>query len=77
MPLDTKRLPQFGEGVLELRERFDGNAYRLVYVIALRKAVYVLHAFMKKSTSGIGLPKQDVALIEARVKRARNLDAED
>ena len=77
MPLDTKRLAQFGDGVLELRERFDGNAYRLIYVIALRQAIYVLHAFMKKSTSGIGLPKQDVALIEARVRRARNLDAED
>ena len=76
MPLGSKRLPQFGEGLLELRERFYGNAYRLIYVVALRKTIYVLHAFMKKSTSGIGLPKQDVALIEARVKRARSLDAE-
>ena len=32
MPLDTRPLPQFGAGVLELRERFDGNAYRLMYV---------------------------------------------
>ena len=77
MPLDTKPLPQFGAGILELRERYDGNAYRLIYVVALRKAVYVLHAFTKKSKSGIGLPKHDVALIEARLKRARALDAED
>jgi phage-related protein len=76
-PLDTKPLRQFGPGVLELRERFDGNAFRLVYVVALRKAVYVLHAFMKKSTSGIGLPKPDAALIEARLKRARELDREE
>ena len=53
MPIDTKPLPRFGPGVLELRERFDGNAYRLMYVVALRKAVYVLHTFMKKSKSGI------------------------
>lgn len=77
MPLDTKPLPGIGPGVLELRERFDGNAFRTLYVVSLRKAVYVLHAFMKKSKSGIALPKPDAALIEARLKRARILDAED
>jgi phage-related protein len=76
-PLDTKALPQFGSGVYELRESFDSNAYRVMYVVALRKAIYVLHAFMKKSKSGIGLPKPDAELIELRLKRARVLDAED
>jgi phage-related protein len=75
-PLDMKPLPQFGGGVFELRERFDGNAYRVMYVVALRKAVYVLHAFMKKSKSGIGLPKADAELINLRLKRAQALDAE-
>lgn len=63
--------------MLELRERFDSNAYRLMYVVALKKAVYVLHAFMKKSKSGIALPKPDADTIEARLKRARVLDEED
>jgi phage-related protein len=76
-PLDTKPLPQIGSGVFELRERFDSNAYRVMYVVALRKAVYVLHAFMKKSKSGIGLPKPDAELIEARLRRAQTLDRED
>ncbi len=76
-PLDARALPQFGSGVFELRERFDGNAYRLVYVVVLRKAIYVLHAFMKKSTSGIGLPKRDTDLIGQRLKRAQRLDTED
>jgi phage-related protein len=76
-PLDTKPLPQFGGGVFELRERFDGNAYRVMYVVALRKAVYVLHAFMKKSKSGIGVPKPEAELIELRLKRAQALDAEN
>jgi phage-related protein len=74
-PLDVKPLPQFGGGVC--CERFDRNAYRLMYVVNLRRAVYVLHAFMKKSKSGIGMPKPDAELIEARLKRARALDAED
>src|SRR5208337_2112715 len=73
-PLDMKPLMQFGAGVFELRERFDKNAYRLVYVVNLKKAVYVLHAFMKKSKSGIGLPKPDAELIETRLKRAHTLD---
>lgn len=76
-PLEMKPLTQFGTGVFELRERFDKNAYRLVYVVSLKRAIYVLHAFIKKSKSGIGLPKQDAELIETRLKRAHAVDAED
>jgi phage-related protein len=45
-------------------------------VLNLRKALYVLHAFMKNSKSGIALPKPDAELI-ARLRRARELDAEN
>jgi phage-related protein len=76
-PLDMKPLPQFGGGVYELRESFDGDAYRTVYVVNLGKALYVLHAFIKKSKSGIGLPKPDKELIETRLRRARELDAKE
>jgi phage-related protein len=75
-PLDMKPVPQFGTGVHELRDRFEGDAYRLMYVVNLGKALYVLHAFKKKSKSGIGLPKPDARLIEARLRRARELDTE-
>ncbi len=71
---DAKALTQFGAGVLELRESFDTNAYRLVYVVKLKHGIYVLHAFMKKSASGIGLPKRDAELVAARLKRAREMD---
>ena len=77
VPHDMKPLPKFGTGVSELREQFDKNAYRLMYVVNLKKAVYVLHVFMKKSKSGIGIPKADAELIEVRLKRARVLDAKD
>jgi phage-related protein len=73
---DTKALPQFGAGVYELREAFETNAYRLMYVVRLKSTVYVLHAFMKKSKSGIGLPKSDVRLIETRLKRAIEMEKE-
>src|ERR1700737_4348734 len=48
IPRDIKPLRHFGAGVFELRERFERNAFRLVYVMNLKKAIYVLHAFMKK-----------------------------
>ena len=76
IPEDTKALPQFGGGVFELREQFDRNAYRLVYVVKLKKAIYVLHVFTKKSKSGISLPKPDAAVITSRLKRAFEIDAE-
>jgi len=72
-----KPLPQFGAGVFDLRERFDRNAHRLMYVVNLRKALYVLHALMKKSKSGMGLPKPDAELIPVRLQPARIRDAED
>jgi phage-related protein len=74
-PLDFKPLARFGSGVFELRERFEKDADRLVYVVKLRKAIYVLHAFIKKSKFGIELPKPDAELIEARLKRAYATDA--
>jgi len=61
----------------ELREQFERNAYRLMYVVKLRKAIYVLHVFMKKSKSGIGLPKPDAEVIRARLRRAVETDLEN
>ncbi|MGH9378153.1 MAG: type II toxin-antitoxin system RelE/ParE family toxin [Terriglobia bacterium] len=76
-PLDMKPLSQFDNGVYELREQFDRNAYRLIHVVNLKRAIYVLHAFMKKSKSGIGIPKPDRKLIQARLKQAHDIDVED
>ena len=73
-PDAMKPMPQFGGGVFELREQFEGNAYRLMYVVKLRKAVYVLDVFMKKSTFGIGLLKHDRERIRARYQRAVEMD---
>ncbi|MEL6137889.1 MAG: type II toxin-antitoxin system RelE/ParE family toxin [Cyanobacteria bacterium J06626_23] len=66
-----------GAGVLEIVESFDGDTYRAVYTIKLADVVYVLHAFQKKSKRGISTPNQDIQLIEARLKRAREHYAEN
>jgi phage-related protein len=69
---DAKPLKGFkGAGVLEIVEDFDGDTYRAVYTVKFEGIVYVLHAFQKKSKHGIATPKQDMDLIEARLKRAK------
>lgn len=69
---DAKPLKGFkGAVVLEVVENFDGDTYRAVYTVKFEGVVYVLHAFQKKSKRGIATPKQDIELIEARLKRAK------
>lgn len=60
-----------GSGVLELVESHDGNAYRAVYTVRFEAVVYVLHAFQKKSPSGIRTAKRDVVLVSDRLKAAQ------
>ena len=57
-----------GAAVIEVRESYDGNAYRAVYTVRYADAVYVLHAFQKKSKRGTATPKADIDLIETRLK---------
>ena len=59
-----------GAGVLEVVEDHDGDTYRAVYTVRFAEVVYVLHCFQKKSKSGIATPKQDIDLIDARLKTA-------
>jgi len=60
-----------GAGVLEVVDDFDGDTFRAVYTVRFAGAVYVLHAFQKKSKSGIATPHHEIALIEQRLKRAK------
>ncbi len=65
-----------GAGVLEVVEGFDGDTYRAVYTVRFATAVYVLHAFKKKSKSGIATPKHEVDLIRERLKMAERHNAQ-
>lgn len=57
-----------GSGVYELVEGHLGDTFRAVYTVHVGDAVHVLHAFQKKSKSGIATPQPDVALVEKRLK---------
>ncbi len=68
----AKPLKGFGDaGVLEIVDDFDGDTFRAVYTVRFAKAVYVLHAFQKKSKHGAATPKAELDLIAQRLKRAK------
>jgi phage-related protein len=60
-----------GAGVLEVVDDFDGDTFRAVYTVRFAGALYVLHAFQKKSKSGVATPRHEVELIEQRLRRAK------
>lgn len=49
MPTDFKPMNTVGSGVMEIRLREEGGAYRVIYTAKIADAVYVLHVFQKKS----------------------------
>ena len=59
-----------GPGVMEIVSAFHSDTYRAVYTVNIGDVIYVLHAFQKKSKSGIATPKEDIELIKTRFKKA-------
>jgi len=67
----TKMMKGLGCGVYEVIEDHRGDTYRAVYTVKFEKNVYVLHAFQKKSKSGIKTPKEIINTITKRLKQVR------
>ena len=69
--VDAKPLKGFGgAGVLEVVEDHQGDTFRAVYTVKFAGAVYVLHAFQKKSKKGAATPKAELDLVRKRLKAA-------
>ena len=67
----AKPLKGFGGArVMEIVERDRSGTYRAVYTVQFADAVYVLHAFQKKSKRGIATSRQDIDLIRQRLSEA-------
>lgn len=68
-PVDFKPLPDVGPGTHEIRVRDHAGAFRVIYVAKFEDAVYVLHAFQKKtrktSPKDIELAKQRYRMVGA------------
>lgn len=62
-----------GANVLELIANHDSDTYRVVYTVRFSDAIVVIHSFQKKSKQGIKTPKQEIDLIQDRLKRAEDI----
>src|SRR5690242_18576234 len=67
-PEGAKKLLGFSETVWQVRADDPSGTYRVVYVAQFGDAIYVLHAFQKKATSGIATPRRELELIRKRLQ---------
>jgi phage-related protein len=72
-PEIAKPLTGLGSGILELALRHRGDAFRLIYALQIGAEIWVIHAFQKKSTSGIKTPKPGIDLIRMRLKQLKEM----
>jgi phage-related protein len=67
-PADWKPFPTVGPGVREIRVREAGGAFRVIYLATLPEAVYVLHAFQKKTGK---TPLGEIGIAKTRYKELK------
>jgi phage-related protein len=58
-------------GVFEIALRSRGDAYRVIYAVQIDAAIWVIHAFQKKSKTGIKTPQFEIDLIQERLRRLK------
>jgi phage-related protein len=73
-PRNAKPLAGLGSGAYELKEDGPDQTFRIVYLLKLRKGIYVIDAFVKKSKKGSQVPKEIRERIAARIRAARTMD---
>ena len=66
LPDDFKPMPDLGKGVEEIRVWEESGTFRVIYVARLVDAVYVLHAFQKKTSE---TSKRDKEIAKQRFKQ--------
>jgi phage-related protein len=74
--IDAKPLKGIAAGVMEIVADHRGDTFRSIYTVKLEHAVYVLHAFQKKSKHGIATPQSVIELVKQRLRRAMEIDRE-
>ncbi|MGP8245302.1 MAG: type II toxin-antitoxin system RelE/ParE family toxin [Bryobacteraceae bacterium] len=74
---DGKAMTGFGgAGVVEVIRDYRGDTFRTVYTLRYARAVYVLHAFQKKSKIRRETPRRDMELIRQRLREAERIARE-
>jgi phage-related protein len=72
-PSIAKPLTGLASGLMELALRHRGDAFRVVYALQIGADIWVIHAFQKKSKSGIATPRQETDLVRERLKRLKEI----
>ncbi len=67
----AKPMKGLGAGVYEIAVKFRTDAYRAVYALQIGEALWVVHAFQKKSRKGIETPRHEIDVIKERIKRLK------
>jgi phage-related protein len=73
----AKLLHGFDAAVWQVRADDPSGTYRAVYVVKFQDVAYVLHAFQKKATSGVGTSRRDIETIRQRLKLARTFAGQE
>ena len=68
-PDDFKPMAIVGKGVQEIRVKDEDGIFRVIYTAKFEEAVYVLHAFQKKTEQ---TSPQDIELAKTRFKQLVN-----
>lgn len=68
---NAKPMHGFGSGVFEIALPFRRDAFRVVYAVQLGEHLWVIHAFQKKSKTGIKTPKRELDVVKQRLKWIR------
>lgn len=71
MPDVAKPLVGLGSGVWELAIKERGDTFRVIYALQIADQIWVVHAFQKKSVTGIATPKHEIDLVCDRIKRLK------
>ena len=58
-------------GVFEIALRYRSDAFRAIYAVKIDADIWVIHAFQKKSKSGIKTPRMEFDLVHDRLKRLK------
>jgi phage-related protein len=69
----SKPLKGLGAGVFEVALAWKGDAFRTVYAVLIGEDIWVVHAFQKKSRTGVKTPKPEIDLIKQRLKRLKEM----
>ena len=69
----AKPLKGLGTGVFEVALAWRGDAFRTVYAVSIGKDLWVLHAFQKKSKTGVKTPKGEIDVVRHRLRRLKEM----